>query len=347
MIKGLVNIITPAYNCGVLIPRLLDSIIEQTYPSVEMFVVDDGSTDNTKAVVCSYIKKFDERGYKLNYIYQENQGQSYAVNNALKLLDGEYLLWPDADDWYSSNEAVSKLVSALKQSDESVGIVRCRYCSVEEGTDEIIVNPEFEVTDVPEYLFENALHGGKGFVWTPGGYAIKLRFIDQFIPNREIYTDRHAGQNAQIIFPYLIYSKCITIQDVLFCVLIRKQSHSRGMYKGYEHVKERCDSYYKTYKETMDSISFEDDQTKARFQKEILVHYLTDLYRTTIEYEKGGETRRVFSELKKVGYIFSKKEKIQRCLSYMYGCNTVFSIIERVINKIRRLTLSIYDTNQR
>ena len=61
--KGLVNILTPAYNCASLITRLLDSVLEQTYPNIEMFVVDDGSTDDTANVVKSYINKFLDRGY--------------------------------------------------------------------------------------------------------------------------------------------------------------------------------------------------------------------------------------------------------------------------------------------
>lgn len=337
MIKALVNIITPAYNCGKLIPHLLDSILEQTYPSIEMFVIDDGSTDNTKDVICSYIKRFEEKGYKLNYIHQENQGQSYAVNNALKLVNGEFLLWPDADDWYCSDDAITKLVTVLKESDDSVGIARCRYCNVEEGNDVVIINPEFEVVGVPENLFRYSLYGGKGFVWTPGGYAIKLCFLDQFIPEREIYKDRHAGQNAQIIFPYLIYSKCITIQDVLFCVQIRKKSHSRGMYKGYEHVKERCESYFHTYKETINSIRFDNEETKAECQREVMIHYLTDLYRTTIEFEQGKETRQVYSKLVDIGYEFTKEERLQKRLSYIYGLNSFYAFLKRVINKIKRI----------
>lgn len=48
MQEGLVSVITPCYNTGEIIHRLLDSILKQDYPSVEMLVVDDGSTDNSK-----------------------------------------------------------------------------------------------------------------------------------------------------------------------------------------------------------------------------------------------------------------------------------------------------------
>lgn len=96
-----INIVTPVYNGEQYIHRLLDSILMQTYPDIMMYVIDDGSTDGTKAVVEHYVPLFVNRGYDLHYVYQENGGQSAALNRGLKYIDGDYFLWPDADDWYS------------------------------------------------------------------------------------------------------------------------------------------------------------------------------------------------------------------------------------------------------
>lgn len=63
MIKqGLVSIITPCYNGEKLIHRLLDSILSQDYPSIEMIIVDDGSKDKTHDVIENYINKFKQKG---------------------------------------------------------------------------------------------------------------------------------------------------------------------------------------------------------------------------------------------------------------------------------------------
>ena len=94
----LVYILTPSYNCGQYIYRLLNSVLTQTYPNIEMTVIDDGSTDNTKDIIISYQFKFAARCYKLNYVYQNNQGLSSTINNGLKLVHGDFLIWPDADD---------------------------------------------------------------------------------------------------------------------------------------------------------------------------------------------------------------------------------------------------------
>ena len=66
MQKGLVSLLTPCYNAGHLIHRLLDSVLNQTYPFIEMIVIDDGSTDNSEQVIRSYISRFEERGYILS-----------------------------------------------------------------------------------------------------------------------------------------------------------------------------------------------------------------------------------------------------------------------------------------
>ena len=118
MQKGLVSIITPCYNTGSIVHRLLDSILEQDYPSVEMFAIDDGSTDNTPDVIKSYIPKFEKKGYRLTYVKQENGGQSSAINNGLKMVSGEYLAWPDSDDFYCVPTAISSLVITLNENKE-------------------------------------------------------------------------------------------------------------------------------------------------------------------------------------------------------------------------------------
>ena len=118
----LVSILTPCYNSGSFLHVLLDSILLQDYPSIEMYAINDGSTDNTKQIIQAYIPFFEQKGYSLGYIYQAHAGQSGAINKGLKLIKGKYLLWPDSDDYYAAPNAISKLVSKLEGSDESVSI---------------------------------------------------------------------------------------------------------------------------------------------------------------------------------------------------------------------------------
>lgn len=189
MIEGLVNLITPAYNSASFIHRLLDSVLNQTYPMIKMIIVDDGSTDNTREVIEKYIPLFVKKGYELVRVYQENAGLSNAINNALKLVDGEFLLWPDSDDWYKVPDAIEKLVGVLKDSDDEVGIARCRKEYIDELTLEVTRTSSFANYGIPEIVFEDAVYLKNGFGWTPGCLIIKTKFLDKFIPGRNIYSN--------------------------------------------------------------------------------------------------------------------------------------------------------------
>ena len=121
MHKPLVSVIVPSYNAENHIGRLLDSLLAQTYEHVEIIIVNDGSTDSTKQIVMFYEKKFLERGFQFIYIEQENKGLGGAINTGLKHFHGEYLIWPDADD-YLSADSIEKRVNFLEFNPE-FGIV--------------------------------------------------------------------------------------------------------------------------------------------------------------------------------------------------------------------------------
>jgi len=90
----LVSIIIPAYNAENYIRRAIESALNQTYKNIEIFVVDDGSTDSTAQIIKSY------KDPHIIYLYQKNQGQGRARNYAIEKSHGEYIAFLDADDIY-------------------------------------------------------------------------------------------------------------------------------------------------------------------------------------------------------------------------------------------------------
>lgn len=93
----LVSIIITCYNKAQFLGEALDSVSTQTYPNIEIIVVDDGSPDNTSDVVTSYTSAMPN----LRYIRQENQGVSIARNNGIHAANGQYIMSLDADDTIS------------------------------------------------------------------------------------------------------------------------------------------------------------------------------------------------------------------------------------------------------
>lgn len=103
MIK--VSIIVPIYNVDKeYFNKCIDSIVNQTLKDIEIILVDDGSTNGVDEI-CSHLAKKDNR---IVFIQQKNQGVSVARNNAIKIANGEYIMFADSDDWLE-RDACEKL----------------------------------------------------------------------------------------------------------------------------------------------------------------------------------------------------------------------------------------------
>jgi teichuronic acid biosynthesis glycosyltransferase TuaG len=94
---GVVSVVMPAYNAAPYIAEAIASVQAQTYQNWELLVVDDGSTDDTAAIVQHY-SAIDDR---IKYIYQKNARQSRARNNGIAQAIGNYIAFLDSDDvWF-------------------------------------------------------------------------------------------------------------------------------------------------------------------------------------------------------------------------------------------------------
>lgn len=113
----LFSIIIPVYNVDQYLSKCLDSIINQSYQSLEIILVDDGSTDSS-ASICDRYALNDKR---VKVIHQSNSGVSMARNAGLKVVSGDYISFVDPDDWVESN-MYQTLANYLKNRD--IDIVR-------------------------------------------------------------------------------------------------------------------------------------------------------------------------------------------------------------------------------
>jgi glycosyltransferase involved in cell wall biosynthesis len=91
----LVSVVIPTYQRAAILGRAIESVLDQSYPSVEVIVVDDGSTDGTRALVEKYIASY---GDCVRYLYQPNAGVTAARNLGLKAVRGEFIALLDSDD---------------------------------------------------------------------------------------------------------------------------------------------------------------------------------------------------------------------------------------------------------
>lgn len=112
---NLVSIIIPVYNAEHFLKRCVESALNQDYKSLEVILINDGSTDGS-AALCDY---FASKDCRVKVIHQDNLGVSAARNAGLNIANGEYVFFVDADD-YILPEHVSLLVSLLEDYDAQI-----------------------------------------------------------------------------------------------------------------------------------------------------------------------------------------------------------------------------------
>lgn len=95
----LFSIVIPCYNYAHVLPRAINSVLQQSGEDWELIVVNDGSKDNTSEVMADFLSK---QSRAINYIEQDNAGAAASRNGGFKASNGQYLVFLDADDEMSS-----------------------------------------------------------------------------------------------------------------------------------------------------------------------------------------------------------------------------------------------------
>lgn len=304
MEKELVSIVTPCYNTGKYIHRLLNSVLQQTYPWIEMFVIDDGSTDESVDVVKSYVEKFEQRGLSLTIVSQENSGQSVAIREGMKLVNGKYFVWPDSDDYYASEYAIERMVNAFSDLDNDYALVRTQENVLEDGSFRVIGRNGSNVKNdyTQKQLFEDCLFCKNGFFFCSGAYMADFKKLKQ-CTTLDIYTDKNAGQNWQLLLPLLFNYKCYTITEPLYNVVCRLTSHSRGQYVGYDRQITKIASYEQTIHETLKRIIGLSENDRDYYHSAIRNKYSKERMIIAYTYHKKEEFEKLYAEASNRGIL--------------------------------------------
>ena len=135
--KPLLSVIVPVYKVEAYLPQCVDSLCSQTYPNLEIILVDDGSPDRCGALCDDYAR----RDSRFRVIHKENGGLSDARNAGIEAATGEYLAFADSDDWLEPDAYQALMEAALRHRAELV--CAGRY-DEEEGACTVGLCPERE-----------------------------------------------------------------------------------------------------------------------------------------------------------------------------------------------------------
>lgn len=148
----LVSVIIPTYNRAELLALTLESVLAQSYPLLEIVVVDDGSSDHTATMMNQY-------SGRVTYIRQTNQGEAVARNNGIQASTGEFLTFLDDDDLILPTKIARQV--AYLQAHPEVGLVHCRYYHMDETgryLDKVGLLPEGDV--LPQLVYGDFIWAG-------------------------------------------------------------------------------------------------------------------------------------------------------------------------------------------
>lgn len=111
-----VSVVTVNYNGGKTLKRTIESILNQTYNSIEYIIIDGKSNDNSIDIIKSYEEKFKRKNYEYKWISEEDTGIYNAMNKGIKLATGEIIGILNSDDWYEK-DTVNLVVNEFKKED--------------------------------------------------------------------------------------------------------------------------------------------------------------------------------------------------------------------------------------
>ena len=190
-----VSVIIPVYNVEQYLRQCLDSVLNQTLKDIETICVDDGSTDNSLAILNEYKQK-DNR---VQVIQQQNQYAGVARNNGVKVAKGKYIIFLDSDDFFELDMLEGMYNRAEK---DNADVTICGWKAFNDMTQEVIKHHKindrylrlspFKPYEVSDELFEIC----KPNPWTK-------------LVNREFFT-----------FNHLQFENCICCND-LTCVCLQ------------------------------------------------------------------------------------------------------------------------------
>ena len=270
MENPLISIIIPCYNVCHYLPHLLKSILLQDYSKVEIIIINDGSTDETLNVITSFEESFRHKGYDYLIINQQNAGLANTINSGLIHVNGKYLVWPDADDWYENSMVLRKMAYELEKNPQCP-CVRVLTSYAYDYNSKKPINP---VDSTKKELFNDFLNWDEKNIWAPAGsHMIRTDILFNYYPNKKIYANRHGGQNLQLLLPLLYHRECLTIQEFLYNILVHKGSHSRGAYSTYKQEINRWEDSIELLDNTLCVIKEIPDNERKNYIRNIRKKY--------------------------------------------------------------------------
>ena len=306
--KPLLTVVIPVYNVEKYLKRCVESVLVQGWHNYDIILVDDGSTDKSPQICDDYVKAYDF----ISVIHKENRGLSEARNTGISQAKGEYVYFPDSDDWIEPDTFIALAEELESQKFDIISFNR-EFVKGEE--DAIVSDP----------LVTKVFEGKDGFV-----QMLKHSYITEFA-NDKIYKKSLFVDN-NISFPKGKYYEDLGTNYKLF--LSAKNVFATNQ-KYYHYLIDNPDSITQSWNEQKfsDMFGFYKDIFYSDFvrsqlnQEEIqilqlyyvngLTHILASLYKSKLDKKYIDITKEVKQELVKNSVSLSQMKDQPNKLKYI------------------------------
>ena len=226
-----VSIVIPVYNGGNYLKEAIDSALSQTYPNIEVLVVNDGSADGgeTERIALSY-------GDRIRYLEKENGGTASALNAGIEAMTGDYFSWLSHDDVYYPDKVELEL-EEIRRSGNPANIVQCEYDFYDEAS-KTYTPTDFHKYYSKEQLINSVFTLLQLQIHACGALIHKSHFERVGVFNEQLkYT-----QDIDFWFRMLYGQKSLWVSKSLYMVRVHAESTS----KHYVHAwdQENAHMYY-------------------------------------------------------------------------------------------------------
>ncbi len=214
-VTGRVSVIIPSYNRGKYLRQTIESVLDQTYPDVELFVVDDGSTDDSLDIARSY----GNRLFVLQHPNGENRGQSASINRGLDAATGEFVAILDSDDYWMLDKLEKQVV--FLESNPDIGLVygNCYYVDAKGEILYRLYGDDYAERNVPGSVLLDC------YFLLPNNSLVRHEVIDLAGKFNESYR---AAQDHDMAVRIAEVTKLGYIPDILFCYRRHDDSISKN-----------------------------------------------------------------------------------------------------------------------
>ena len=259
------SILTATYNRANFLPKLYESIKENLKYNItpEWIIVDDGSIDDTKNIVQSFI---DENKLIIKYLYQKNSGKMAAINEAVKMATGDLMVDCDSDDYLVNNsfEIIENNAEKILNNEKFYGLV---FLKREENGK--ISGKEFKqkeyITTMFDLYFKEDIGGEKILVYNS---KIRKMYSHQLEHNEKFITEARMYHKMDEKY------KLIAINEVIEQGSYIEDGYTKNINKTF---KSNPYGYYMYFKELL-----EKNMKGVKFSKKLYVikHYILFSYLT-------------------------------------------------------------------